>query len=230
VNLKCSVSISTGVPSSKPFGDNLLEIAKALGSEDISTLVTVNNLGNLYNTQGKLAKAEQMYLQVLKGYEKVLGHEHTSTLAIVNNLGALYTTQGKLAEAEQMYQRALTGYEKALGSELTLTLDTVNNLGTLYKDQGKLAKAEQMYVRALQGNEHTLILGTVNGDLDKVKFHRQFLPHEKQQQQRSQPSNYTLATEGVRPKPTPAKLLPSAAFADKHREAEEICGGHNCLY
>jgi Tetratricopeptide repeat len=130
-----------------------------------------------------------------------------------------------------MYQRALTGYKKVLGPEHTLTLDTVNNLGTLYKDQGRLAEAEQMYVRALQGKEkalggeHTLTLETVEGDLDEVKRHRQFLPHEKQQQQ-PQPGNYTLATEGVRPKPTPPKLLPGAAFADKHREAEEMYGDH----
>jgi Tetratricopeptide repeat len=130
-NLKCSVSIGAGVPSIKPFRDNLLEIAKPLGSEDMSTLVIVNNLGTLYNTQGKLAKAEQMYLQVLKDYEKMLGREHTSTLAIVNNLGALYTTQGRLTKSEQMYQRALSGYEKGLGREHTSTLAIVNNLGAL---------------------------------------------------------------------------------------------------
>jgi hypothetical protein len=31
---------------------------KALGAEHTSTLDTVNNLGNLYNNQGKMAEAE----------------------------------------------------------------------------------------------------------------------------------------------------------------------------
>jgi hypothetical protein len=36
---------------------------KALGAEHTSTLDTVNNLGNLYNNQGKMAEAEVMYLR-----------------------------------------------------------------------------------------------------------------------------------------------------------------------
>jgi tetratricopeptide (TPR) repeat protein len=54
------------------------------------TLGTVNNLGNLYTDQGKLAAAEQMYERALAGCEKALGAEHTSTLDTVNNLRALY--------------------------------------------------------------------------------------------------------------------------------------------
>jgi len=38
---------------------------EALGPKHASTLGTVNNLGNLYMSQGKLAEAEKMYEQVL---------------------------------------------------------------------------------------------------------------------------------------------------------------------
>ncbi|KAF2175942.1 hypothetical protein K469DRAFT_683324 [Zopfia rhizophila CBS 207.26] len=117
---------------------------------------TVNNLGNLYKNQGKLAEAEAMYSRALQGYEEALGPKHTSTLDTVNNLGLLYADQGKLAEAEAMYSRALQGYEEALGPKHTSTLQTVNNLGNLYADQGKLAEAEAMYSRALQGYEEAL--------------------------------------------------------------------------
>ena len=55
------------------------------------TLNTVNNLGILYKTQGKMVEAEAMYKQALEGCEKALGLEHRLTLAIVNNLGRLYT-------------------------------------------------------------------------------------------------------------------------------------------
>jgi hypothetical protein len=75
---------------------------KALGPDHTSTLLTVNNLGNLYGDQGKLAEAEQMYVRALTGKEKGLGPDHTSTLVTVNNLGNLYRNQGKLTEAEQM--------------------------------------------------------------------------------------------------------------------------------
>jgi tetratricopeptide (TPR) repeat protein len=114
------------------------------------------SLGYLYDAQGKLVEAEQMYQRALQGKEKAWGPEHTSTLDTVNNLAILYADQGKLVEAEQMYQRALQGYEKAWGPEHTSTLDTVNNLANLYKTQGKLVEAGQMYQRALQGYEKAI--------------------------------------------------------------------------
>ncbi|RMZ87211.1 hypothetical protein DV736_g5563, partial [Chaetothyriales sp. CBS 134916] len=127
----------------------------------------LGSFGNLYADQGKLAKAEQMYLRALQGKEEALGLTHPSTLDTVHNLGLLYQDQGKLAEAEQMYLRALQGKEEALGLTHPSTLDTVNNLGVLYRNQGKLAKAEQMYLRALQGKEEALGL-THPSTLDTV--------------------------------------------------------------
>lgn len=49
---------------------------KALGPNHLSTLSTVNNLGNLYRDQGKLKEAEQIYMRALAGYEKALGPDH----------------------------------------------------------------------------------------------------------------------------------------------------------
>ncbi|KAL8976675.1 MAG: hypothetical protein Q9205_007369, partial [Flavoplaca limonia] len=141
---------------------------KVRGTEHISTLKTVNNLGNLYAAQGKVAEAEEMYMRALKGYEKVRETEYISTLYTVNNLGVLYKNQGKLAEAEEMSLRALKGKEKAWGAEHTSTLGTVNNLGLLYKNQGKIDEAEEMFLRAqkgfkkIWGTEHISTLDTVN--------------------------------------------------------------------
>jgi tetratricopeptide (TPR) repeat protein len=53
---------------------------KTLGTEHTSTLQTVDNLGVLYQNQGKLAEAEQMFERALQGREKALGAEHASTL------------------------------------------------------------------------------------------------------------------------------------------------------
>jgi tetratricopeptide (TPR) repeat protein len=63
---------------------------RVLDAEHLLTLGTVNNLGNLYKYQGKLAEAEKMYVRALEKYEKALDAEHTSTLTTVNNLGNLY--------------------------------------------------------------------------------------------------------------------------------------------
>ncbi|KAL2131177.1 hypothetical protein VTI74DRAFT_5443 [Chaetomium olivicolor] len=149
---------------------------KALGRDHTSTLSAVNNLTNLYVSQGRLTEAESMYQRVREGYEKALGRDHMSTLGTVNNLGNLYIKQGRLIEAESMYQQALEGYEKALGQDHTSTLDiralegyekalgrghtatlgTVNNLGNLYTDQGRLSEAESMFQWALEGKDKAL--------------------------------------------------------------------------
>ncbi|KAH8722805.1 hypothetical protein GQ44DRAFT_657694 [Phaeosphaeriaceae sp. PMI808] len=136
--------------------------------QQLTVFDAMHRLGNLYDEQGKIAEAEEMYERVLQGKEEALSPNHTSTLNTVNNLGWLYVNQGKLAEAEKMLERALQGKEEALGPNHTSTLNTVNNLGWLYRDQGKLAEAEKMYERALQGKEealgpnHTSTLNTVN--------------------------------------------------------------------
>lgn len=122
---------------------------KAWGPEHTSTLNTVNNLGNLYTSQGKLVEAEQMYQRALQGREKAWGLEHTSMLDKVNNLGLLYMNQGKLVKAEQMYQRALQGYKKAVGTDnistYTPALNTIWAFSSLFEKQGNLLKARTMY-------------------------------------------------------------------------------------
>ena len=130
------------------------------GEEQRALLVAIQLLGFLYEDQGKLGEAEQMYNRALQGKEKALGPNHTSTLNTVNNLGLLYQDQGKLGEAEQMYNRALRGYEEALGNESLQTyqpaLNTMNNLANLYAKQGQYASAQAMYSRALSGFQNVL--------------------------------------------------------------------------
>jgi hypothetical protein len=50
---------------------------ETLGPDHTSTLSTINNLGNIYCYQDKLAEAEQKYDQALKGRTKAFGpHPH----------------------------------------------------------------------------------------------------------------------------------------------------------
>jgi Tfp pilus assembly protein PilF len=133
---------------------------EALGPNHTSTLDTLNNLGVLYEDQGKLGEAEKIYERALQGYEEALGPNHTSTLDTLNNLGVLYVDQGKLGKAEQMYERALRGYE-ALGNvrvqQYLPALNTLENMGDLYLRQSETAKAQAMYARAL--SEFSTVLG-----------------------------------------------------------------------
>ena len=73
-------------------------------------------------------KAEEMYLQALRGYEKAWAAEHSSTLNTVNNLGILYKNQGKMAEAEDMLLQALRGYEEVVEKDHPTTRTITRNL------------------------------------------------------------------------------------------------------
>jgi tetratricopeptide (TPR) repeat protein len=68
---------------------------KALGPDHTSTLDTVNNLGLLYEDQGKLDAAEKILERALRGYEKALGAELVATyvpaLNTTENLAMLFT-------------------------------------------------------------------------------------------------------------------------------------------
>ncbi len=70
---------------------------KAWGLEHISTLDTVNNLGNLYSNQGKLVEAEKMYQRALEGYERLRVPTHPSTKGIRRNLSSLGTWEMKVS-------------------------------------------------------------------------------------------------------------------------------------
>ena len=51
------------------------ENSSTLGSENSSTLDTVNNLGVLYHSMGKLKEADKMHNRALAAYEKASGPE-----------------------------------------------------------------------------------------------------------------------------------------------------------
>jgi tetratricopeptide (TPR) repeat protein len=54
-----------------------------LGPEHPDTLMSVSNLGFLYQAQGRYDEAEPLYQRALAGREKTLGLEHPDTLTSV---------------------------------------------------------------------------------------------------------------------------------------------------
>ena len=78
---------------------------------------SLNNLAELYASQGRYAEAEPLYKRALAIREKALGPDHPDVGDLAEQPGALYTTQGRYAEAEPLYKRALAIREKALGPD-----------------------------------------------------------------------------------------------------------------
>ncbi len=124
------------------------------GSEDEAR--SLNNLGLLYQDQGRYDEAEPLLKRSLVIYEKTLGPEHLAVARGLNNLAELYRNLSRYAEAEPLYKRALSIAEKALGTEHPTVATILNNLAILYHAQGRYAEIEPLHKRSLAIREKTL--------------------------------------------------------------------------
>ncbi len=141
---------------------------RVLREEHPDTLTSINNMGALLWSQGKLAESEPYYREALEKSRRVLGEEHPNTLSFINNMGVLLHSQGKLAEAEPYWREALEKRRSVLGEEHPDTLDSVHSMGVLLQAQGKLAEAEPYCredldkSRRVLGEEHPHTLASIN--------------------------------------------------------------------
>jgi tetratricopeptide (TPR) repeat protein len=88
-----------------------------LGKEHPHTLTVINNLGFLYESQGRYREAEEYYKRALTLRKKILGEDHPDTLTSINNLAFLYQSQGRHREADPLYKEALLIKERGLQRE-----------------------------------------------------------------------------------------------------------------
>ncbi|MBK8209264.1 MAG: tetratricopeptide repeat protein [Rhodospirillales bacterium] len=121
-----------------------------------ATLGSLNNLGFLYQAQGRYGEAELLYEEALQGHREVLGPRHPDTLLSLNNLAGLYQAQGRHGEAEPLYKEALQGRREVLGPRHPDTLGSLNNLAFLYQAQGRHGEAEPLYKEGLLGTREVL--------------------------------------------------------------------------
>ncbi|MBD2493849.1 tetratricopeptide repeat protein [Nostoc sp. FACHB-280] len=144
-----------------------VELQKELGLEK-DLAISLNNLANLYRSQGKYSEAEPFCIEALALNRKLLGEEHLDVAINLNNLANLYTSQGKYSEAEPFYIEALVLKRKLLGEEHPSVATSLNNLAELYNSQGKYSEAESLHNQALAlrrkllGEEHPDVALSLN--------------------------------------------------------------------
>ena len=84
-----------------------LEVAgRNTGLDHPSVATSLNNLAELYKTQGQYAQAEPLYKRSLAIMEKALGPDHPSVATSLGNMVALYRKSGREKEAEVLEKRA----------------------------------------------------------------------------------------------------------------------------
>ena len=73
-----------------------------LGPRHPDTLTWVNNLAGLLYEQGKLAEAEPLYHEALKGRRELLGPRHPDTLSSAKWAAKLLNESGRAEEAARL--------------------------------------------------------------------------------------------------------------------------------
>jgi tetratricopeptide (TPR) repeat protein len=122
-------------------------------SQDI---ININNLADLYESQGLYKKAEPLYERALAISEQMLGPVHPYTATSLNNIANLYGSQGLYKKAQTLYEQTLAISEQMLGAVHPSTAISLNNLAGAYESQGMYDKAEPLYQRALFISEQTV--------------------------------------------------------------------------
>ena len=126
-------------------------IAEFLAPDGIQTILATANLAVLYQDQGRLQEAEQLYLKVLDKEEKHFPRS-THLENTLNDLGVLYDQQGDLARAEAYHRKALSVAEHLDPDSLDVA-DILADLAECMAEQENPAAAEIFQKRALSIRE-----------------------------------------------------------------------------
>ncbi|GMI16379.1 hypothetical protein TrLO_g12924 [Triparma laevis f. longispina] len=126
---------------------------KVLGEDYKHTLMSLTNLGNVYDDCLKnYEKAMEYYERALKGGERLNGKNRPSTLMAVSNFVVIYGVQGALGKAGEYFGRVVEGFEAQLGKDHNTTKQVVQNLQLCLERIGnseRLTKMERDYQKRL---------------------------------------------------------------------------------
>lgn len=141
----------------RPFYQLALAVREeVLGPEHPATVISLNNLADLFQAGGDLPEAQLLYERTLRVNEKLLGPDHPDTATSLNNLAGVLWAQNRVAAARPLSERALVIRKKALGPEHPLTASSLNNLASLLQVQGNFTAARPLFERALAIREKAL--------------------------------------------------------------------------
>jgi tetratricopeptide (TPR) repeat protein len=117
--------------------------------------IVLDNFGNLYDEQGKLAEGEPLHRQALGVFEKVLPADDPHLITCRANLAAGLDSLGRYDEAAPLYEQSLQAVQdKPERREMYATL--LDNYGGMLARQGKLDESLAKRQKALKMFEEAL--------------------------------------------------------------------------
>ena len=129
---------------------------RILGENHPNVALSLNNLAELYYSQGRYSEAEPLFKQALDLRKRTLAENHPLVASSLNSLAELYRRQGRYSEAEPLLKQALELRKRTLGENHPDVASSLNNLAELYKNQGRYSEAEPLLKQALELRKRTL--------------------------------------------------------------------------
>ncbi|KAI8799697.1 hypothetical protein BJ742DRAFT_875120 [Cladochytrium replicatum] len=112
--------------------------------------MAMENLAQVYESQGKLLEAEPLYLYALAN-----DCDNLATLTAVGSLAALYGSLGRYEESEVLCFEVYEDLNRTMGPDHLSTLEAMNNLASFYLAGSKFGQAETLLVQVLDGFRKT---------------------------------------------------------------------------
>ena len=117
---------------------------KLLGNEHPDVALSLDNLADVLQAQGKLAEAETMYREALAMRRKLLGNEHPDVAISLINLADVLRKQGEHDEAKELLRSEIAAIRMS-----TITNPAFERMLQEYADihyrQSQYAEAEPLY-------------------------------------------------------------------------------------
>jgi len=149
--------LQTGRPAeAEPYLDAALREAEQSDPQNPQIAATLNALGMVYATTGRLEEAQSTLQRSLDIRVKAYGPEHPEVAVSLESLALLHSQKGAFKEATMFGNRALQLKQAALGPthpEVGMSLITLANI---HMAQGNYQEAETHFRQGLSTFEQTL--------------------------------------------------------------------------
>jgi serine/threonine protein kinase len=129
---------------------------RILGSQNVETLQSIDDLAWILNQEGRAAEAEKLQRETVDARRRFFGTQNPDTLKSMSNLAWTLDREGHYAEAEKLEREVIDIRRRVLKTDDRDTLATMSNLAATLGHEGHYAEAEKMKRETLDIRRRTL--------------------------------------------------------------------------
>jgi tetratricopeptide (TPR) repeat protein/predicted Ser/Thr protein kinase len=157
-----------------------------LGKSDDLRAELANDLGSVYEAEGKYPEALRSYQEAVDLRRAIAGDQDPRVAASIANTGVPFYRMGRYAEAQARFEQALEIQKRVLGPQHPEVADSLNRVGGSLYEQDRYPEAEKCFRQALEIREavfapdHRLVVDSLQnlaGVLDDMGRPEEALPY-----------------------------------------------------